>query len=62
MSVAVPIWAVRWWRKFSKIETEDVEFQKARKTVKWAGIIVSLVLVLSAIVSFVVAIAVGNIS
>ncbi len=61
VSVAVPIWAARWWRKFSKIETDDAEFQKARKTVKWAGIIVSLVLVLFVIVPFVVVIAVGNI-
>lgn len=61
VSVAVPIWTARWWRRFSKIETEDAEFQKARKTVKWAGIIVSLVLVLFVIVPFVVVFAVGNI-
>jgi hypothetical protein len=42
LSFAIPIWALRWWLKFAKLESADQEFRKARNTVKTVGILVSL--------------------
>ncbi len=55
LSLGIPIWSARWWWKFAKIDAHDAEFRKARKTVMWVGIIVSLVAVLFEIVPFVLA-------
>lgn len=44
LSFTIPIWALRWWLRFGKPETADSEFHKARTTVKTAGILVSLFL------------------
>jgi len=43
--VGLPFWALRWLLKYRGLESDDVEFLKARKTVKWTGIIVAAVLV-----------------
>jgi len=59
LSFAIPIWSLRWWWRFGKIETKDAEFCKARKTVLWAGSIVLLVLVLLVIAPFVYGIVSG---
>jgi len=45
LSFAIPIWSLRWWLKFAKLDTTDQEFRKARTTVKTVGILVSLFLV-----------------
>jgi hypothetical protein len=52
LSFVVPIWAVRWWLKFGSIVSDDADFRKARSTVKIAGILVSVVLVLLVILPF----------
>lgn len=58
VSVAVPIWAIRWWLKFGKLASTDLEFRKARSTVRLVAILVStvfLTLVLLPIVLLIVA-------
>lgn len=53
LAFAIPVWSLRWWLKFGRIETRDQEFLKARTTVKIAGIVVSVVLVLLVILPFI---------
>lgn len=52
LSFIVPIWAMRWWSKFGNIESDDADFRKARSTVKIAGIVVAIALVLLIILPF----------
>jgi hypothetical protein len=52
LSIGIPVWAVIWWFKFGKIQSDDPDFQRARKRVRTAGIAVSTVLVLLVILSF----------
>jgi hypothetical protein len=47
ITLITPFWALRWWLMYGNIETDDAEFRQARKRVKWIGIIVGCVLVLS---------------
>jgi hypothetical protein len=53
LAFAVPIWSLRWWLKFGRIDVADEEFRKARTTVKIAGIVVSVVLVLFVVLPFI---------
>jgi len=39
--VILPGWSLRWWEKYSKIESTNPEFTKARKTVKMVGLLVA---------------------
>lgn len=41
----IPIWALRWWRKYAGIVTLDSDFLKARRTVMLIGIFVPILLV-----------------
>jgi len=45
LTLVIPFWALRWWRKYSEIETDDADFRRAQNRVKWIGIIVGCVLV-----------------
>ncbi len=54
LTVGIPVWALRWWLKFGGITTDDAEFLRARTTVRLAGIIVSILLVLFVIVPFLI--------
>jgi len=47
ITLITPFWALRWWRKYGKIETDDADFRSARNRVKWIGIVVSCVLVVT---------------
>ncbi len=38
--VAVPVMAIRWWRRFFRIETEDHDFIRARRTVAVISLLV----------------------
>jgi hypothetical protein len=44
--IAIPFWALRWWFKYRKIETDDSDFRRARKSVLVTGIVVSCLLVI----------------
>jgi len=46
----VPIWAVRWWLRFSDIETQDPDYIKSRKAVKIIGLVVGGLLALNLLV------------
>src|SRR3954447_16393007 len=45
LSFVIPIWGMRWWLKFGKLDSRDPEFRSARTTVKAASLIVLAVLV-----------------
>lgn len=45
--IAIPVWALRWWLKYRKIETDDSDFRRARKSVLVTGVVVSCLLVIS---------------
>lgn len=53
--IAIPVWALRWWLKYRKIETDDADFRRARKSVLVSGIVVSCLLVIFVLL-FVVAV------
>jgi hypothetical protein len=59
LSIALPIWALRWWLKYGKIKTNDAEFNRARRTVKIVGICASLALVFLVIAPFFLAVLIG---
>jgi hypothetical protein len=42
--IAVPGMAIRWWIKFSGIQTDEADFRRAKKTVGAIGIPVTIVL------------------
>jgi hypothetical protein len=44
--VVIPLWALRWWFKYRKIETDDADFCRARRSVLVTGIVVSCLLVI----------------
>ena len=44
MKYAVPIMTIRWWIKYGRLQTQDPDFRKARKTTIWVGIISLLTL------------------
>jgi predicted RNA-binding Zn-ribbon protein involved in translation (DUF1610 family) len=50
LNFTIPIWSVRWWFKYGRIESTDAEFRKARTTVKIAGIAVTATLLLFVVV------------
>lgn len=52
LNFVVPIWALRWWRKFGKIQSADPDFRKARMTVEVVAAIVTGVLFLFVILPF----------
>ena len=58
LTFALPIWALRWWLKFAKLDTGDPEFRKARTTVRAVGILVSLALLVFVMLPIVSAIAI----
>lgn len=39
--VVVPVWAMIWSIRYRGVVSEDADFNKARRTVKWIGIIVA---------------------
>ncbi len=39
--IVLPVWALRWWLKYRKIETDDADFHRARKRALVTGIVVS---------------------
>jgi hypothetical protein len=43
--IVIPAWSLRWWLKYRKIETDDADFRRARKSVLVTGIVVSCLLV-----------------
>ena len=51
ITLITPFWALRWWLKYGGIETDDADFRQARNRVKWIGIIVSSVLVVTTVAS-----------
>jgi hypothetical protein len=59
LSIALPIWALRWWLKYGKISTNDAEFVRARKVVKIVGISASAVLLFLVIAPFLLAVLIG---
>lgn len=52
--LAIPIWAIVWWRKYAAIATTDADFLKARRTVMLISIFVPIVLVFFVIVPFLI--------
>jgi len=54
LSIALPIWALRWWSKYGAIQSGDAEFVRARKTVKIAGISAFAAFILLVAVPFVI--------
>jgi hypothetical protein len=58
LTVGILIWAWSWREKYGEIDVEDAEFRKARATVKWTTIGVSLALGLLVILPRAVAIAI----
>jgi len=44
--IVIPAWALRWWLKYRKIETDDADFSRARGRVLAIGITVSCLLVI----------------
>jgi len=54
LSIAIPIWALRWWLKYGSIKSGDEEFVRARKTVKFAGISAFAVFILLVVTPFVI--------
>jgi hypothetical protein len=53
LSFAVPIWSLRWWSRYGKLVSTDEEFLKARKNVRYIGIVVTCILVLLVLLPFV---------
>lgn len=50
----IPIWSVIWHSKYRSLTSDDAEFRKARKTVKWIGVIVAGVMLVFMAVSILV--------
>lgn len=42
--VAIPIWTIGWWVRFGKLKADDEDFRRARKTMLWFAIPVSILL------------------
>jgi len=38
LEFAIPIMTIRWWIKFGKIKTDDLEFARAKQTAMFVGI------------------------
>jgi hypothetical protein len=38
LSIGIPAWALIWWLKYGSIKVDDVDFIRARKTVRIVGI------------------------
>lgn len=53
LSFAIPIWGLRWWLKFAKLDSPDPEYRNARTTVKVTSLIVLAVLVVLVILPFI---------
>jgi hypothetical protein len=58
LSIAILVWASFWREKYGEIESEDADFRKARATVKWTRIGVSVIVGLLFILPNAVAIAI----
>jgi hypothetical protein len=58
LSITILVWASFWREKYGEIESEDADFRKARATVKWTRIGVSLIVGLLFILPRAVAVAV----
>jgi hypothetical protein len=54
LGIGIPIWALIWWFKYGSIQTNDVDFIRARKTVRIAGISVFLAFLLYVILLFLI--------
>jgi hypothetical protein len=46
LEFAIPFMTIRWWIKFSRLQSDDPEFSKARSLVRWLGGGVSLLFLL----------------
>jgi hypothetical protein len=38
LEFAIPVMTIRWWIKFGKIKTDDLEFARAKQTAMFVGI------------------------
>jgi hypothetical protein len=52
LNFAIPIWALRWWRRFAKLQSTDADFRKARTSVEVTAAVVVGMLVLFVIIPF----------
>jgi len=57
--VVIPVWALRWWLKYRKIETDDADFRRARGRVMAIGIVVTCLLVIF-ILLFILSVAIAS--
>ena len=51
--VALPVWAMIWLIRYRGVVSEDADFRKAQKTVKWVGTIVAGLLILFVVVTMI---------